>query len=75
MFVDGAADKLLSARFLRWQAVQDDDQEGCDRPQEQRQDPPVESAAALRLSESGVDQSQRAPADRVIVNFVPYAPL
>jgi hypothetical protein len=49
----------------RWWSylVQDHDQEGCQRPNEQGCHPPKKSAAVFALRQSCVDQGQRPPPD------------
>lgn len=42
-----------------------DENECCDRPKQQRQQEPVQTAAPLALSDSCVDQGQCEPADKV----------
>jgi len=46
--------------------VEDDDQEGGERPEEERQEAPEEPAAMLALGEPGVDQGEGAPAHEEI---------
>ena len=55
-----------SEELGRWLlAVEDDDEESCDRTDEQRDHKPKEAAAILGLGKAGVDQGQGSPTDEI----------